>query len=294
MDFKQYTDVNPTIPFHVLWPEWEALKSLAKETLIQEDEMNVAASEAIMQDASEAVVEDIFIEVTSKIESMDQAALEAHIPSLIESVDFTYFELGLALSKYSEEGWWKKDDYASFRDSIEDQFGLHYRKAMYLMNISNSLVEAEIPWVKVAGLGWTKLKEIADILTNENVDEWVEKIMGPPIMTLLQLQDVVKAIKVGSLDADEPEIDLATSVTSISFKVHPDQKENIKAAVAKARGEAETEYDAVALDAICMNYMSGGNVKPKTLVSLFKAYKPEEVLEAFAVQWPEIDVTAKF
>lgn len=254
--------------------------------------MNAAVSEAIMNDATEAE-HDVFVGVTAKVEGMDQETLEQHIADLIENVDFTYFELGLSLSTYQDEGYWK-NDYKSFRDAVEDKYGLAYRKAMYLMSISNSLVEAEIPWEKVAGIGWSKLKELATVLTKENVDEWVAKVMGPPPMTLLQVIEAVKAAKVGSLNKNEvPDDDVADTVTSLSFKVHLDQKENIKAAIDKAKGEAETEYDAVALDAICMNYLAGGNVKPKTLVSVFKAYQPEEVLEAFATVWPDIDVTAK-
>jgi hypothetical protein len=41
--------------------------------------------------------------------------------------------------------------------------------------------------------------------------------------------------------------------------VAPDQKETILLALERARSELETEYDAVALEAICMNYLSGGH-----------------------------------
>lgn len=258
--------------------------------LKQENIMGVAVKEAVKESATAEV--DLIVEVASEIEQLDAEGVFTLIPELLESVDSTYFKLGCALAKLSEEGWWKNDDYDSFRSCIEDKFGLHYRKAMYLMNIANSLIESEIPWMKVAPIGWTKLKEIADILTTENVDEWVAKIVGPPPMTVLQIQEAVKAIKVGSLaSTDAP--DETSTISSISFKVHADQKENIKAAVAKAKGEAETEFDGVALDAICMNYLSGGKAaKPKALSDVFKAYQPEEVLEAFAVNWPDIDVKA--
>ncbi len=257
---------------------------------VQEKDMGAAVSEAVKKSAT--AEKDLIVAVASEIEQLDAEGVFKLIPELIENVDSTYFKLGCALAKLSEEGWWKNDEYDSFRSCIEDKFGLHYRKAMYLMNIANSLIESEIPWASVAPIGWTKLKEIADILTLDNVDEWVAKIVGPPPMTVLQIQEAVKAIKVGSLPStDAPEE--TSSVSSISFKVHADQKENIKAAIAKAKGEAETEFDGVALDAICMNYLSGGKAaKPKPLSDMFKAFQPEEVLEAFAVNWPDIDVKA--
>lgn len=282
--------VTKIVTKKVPWPKGWTLIEGEPESYIQEEVMN-AVSEAIMEDVSQEAEPDLIVEVCAKIEGMDQSELEQHIPSLIAEVDFTYFELGLALSRYAEEGWWK-DGYDSFRDSIEDKFGVQYRKAMYLMGISKNLLNADIPYSKVANIGWSKLKEISSILTAENVDEWVEKIEGPPPMTLFQIQEAVKAISVNSLPSSEvPEIE--DKIVSMAFKVHPDQKENIRAALDKAKGEAGTEFDAVALDAICMNYMSGGNVKPKTLAALFKGYNPEDVLEAFDVVWPEIDVTAK-
>ncbi len=115
--------------------------------------MGVAVKEAVKESATAEI--DLIVEVASEIEQLDAEGVFTLIPELLESVDSTYFKLGCALAKLSEEGWWKNDDYDSFRSCIEDKFGLHYRKAMYLMNIANSLIESEIPWTKVAPIGWT-------------------------------------------------------------------------------------------------------------------------------------------
>ena len=45
------------------------------------------------------------------------------------------------------------------------------------------------------------------------------------------------------------------------YNVYPDQKEMILLALQKARTEMGTEHDTVALDAICLNYLSGAIVK---------------------------------
>ena len=80
----------------------------------------------------------------------------------------------------------------------------------------------------------------------------------------------------------------------MTFKVHEDQKITIKEAVAKARLEAQTEYDGVAIEAICMNYLAGGNVtKPQSLVKVMAMYSPEEVLTALEEAFPDLEVVAK-
>ena len=250
-----------------------------------------AVSEAVM--AKVPVVEDVIVNIVSKVETTHADDVFDTVRGLIDSVDQHYFEVGGYLDRISKEGLWDNVFYDSFREAVEAETGVHYRKAMYLSNIYNSIVEAEIPWAKIAPLAWSKLKEVASILTNENVDEWVAKIMGPPEMTVMQIQEAVKLVKLGSLAKGDEVPEETSTVTSISFKVHADQKENIQLAVAKAKGEAETEFDGVALDAICMNYLSGGlATKPKPLSEQFKSYQPEEILEAFAVVWPDIDVSA--
>jgi hypothetical protein len=258
--------------------------------------MGTVVSEAIMSDATQQKAADQIVIIASDIESMDADQVIPRIPDLIGRVDQTYFELGGLLSRVADEKLWEGSGHDSFRDFIYEEFNLRYRKSMYLMAIYNDLVASEVPWAKVADIGWTRLKEISSILTKANVDEWIAKIMGPPMMTVLQVHEAVKAIKVGSLSSsgNDP-IDDTSKVSTITFKVHEDQKENIETAINKAMGEADTEFKGVALDAICMNYLSGGIAsKPKPLSEVFKAYQPEEVLESFALTFPNIDVTAQF
>jgi hypothetical protein len=47
------------------------------------------------------------------------------------------------------------------------------------------------------------------------------------------------------------------------YHTHPDQIETIELGLERARQEANTEFDSVALEAIFMNYLSGGNVTKK-------------------------------
>lgn len=44
------------------------------------------------------------------------------------------------------------------------------------------------------------------------------------------------------------------------YHAHEDQIETLQLALDRARSELGTEFDVVALEAICMNYLSGGEV----------------------------------
>lgn len=233
---------------------------------------------------------DLIIATAQEIENLSKEEAYEQIPTLTDSVDFSYFRLGGVLAVIQgKESWWKDDGYETFRAFIEDRFGLHYRKAMYLIGIYGALVESGVEWEKLSGIGWSKVKEIADIITVENVDEWVEKAKS---MTVLQLQEAGKAAKTGSLLKSDETPGATTGVTTLTFKVHPDQKETITSAVEKAKKEADTEFPGVALEAICLNYLSGAKVaKPKSLKAIIKGYTYEEVLQAFAEVFPDIDVS---
>jgi len=122
----------------------------------------MSAAKAIEITKEPAPVADLIVETVSEIEGMTKADAFSIVPTLIESVDFSYFKLGGVLSAIQDNDWWV-DEAGSFKEFIPERFGLHYRKAMYLIKIYDGLVEADIPWAKVSGLGWTKLKELADI-----------------------------------------------------------------------------------------------------------------------------------
>ena len=236
---------------------------------------------------------DLIVETAKEINALDKETAFEVVPSLIDSVDFSYFKLGGVLSAIQDNDWWN-DESPTFRSFIEDNFGLHYRKGMYLIKIYDGLVEAEIPWHKVSGLGWTKLKELADILTQENVDEWVAKAES---MTTLNLQAAVKAFKAGGLSTDGTTDPDSSGVSTITFKVHPDQKETINEAVDQAMEDSDTEFKGVALEAICLNFLAGGETKeatkPLSLQATMEKYSYEQVLEAFEAIWPEIAVTVE-
>ncbi len=249
------------------------------------------AAEKTME-KEETVEVDIIVQTAKEIGALDKETAFEIVPSLIDSVDFSYFKLGGVLSAIQDNGWWE-DESDKFKNFIQDRFGLHYRKAMYLIEIYDGLVEADIPWSKVSGLGWTKLSKIASILTQDNVDEWVAKANS---MTTLNLQAAVKAFKKGELSKDGTTDPDSAGVSTITFTVHPDQKETIQQAIEQAQEEADTEFKGVALEAICLNYLAGGSTKKiptPSLVSLMEKYSIETVFEAFEVVYPTVNVTVE-
>jgi len=91
-------------------------------------------------------------------------------------------------------------------------------------------------------------------------------------MNSLEIQEYVKGLKDGKAKTDENGDEVTTKVSSMVFKVHPDQKETIKEALAKKKEESGTEHDNVALEQITLGYIEGNTGKPKVTVAAVKKF----------------------
>jgi hypothetical protein len=227
---------------------------------------------------------DAFDLIESEIQSLSADKVAEAIRKFEDEGNLSFIKMGALFSRAQIEGWYSPD-YPTFKEYVES-FGVHYRRAMYWIDIYNNLINVGMPWSAVAHLGWTKLKEIAPHMTSENWEEWV-KIAEE--RTVLQIQEYIKAMKSKKSGAGDEEVAEETNkLTTMTFKVHEDQKEIIRAAIDKAKDERGTEYDAVALEAICMEYLQGNVPSLKEMIA---SVDPETVLTLFGEVYPDVDIT---
>lgn len=235
---------------------------------------------------------DVLVETASKTENLDREGAISLAHVLIDRGEQSAFELGGVLSVIQAEGWWQ-ESHESFKDFIEAEMGMKYRKAMYLIEIYMALVNSGVQWGQVKSIGWTKLRLLASTITPDNVATYVKMASE---MTVIQLEEYLKSLAQENIEDGAPETEKST-LSSMTFKVHSDQKELIRAALDKAKEEFGTEFDAVALDHMSQMYIESGlgktvkeTVKQESLEDLFKKHTYEEVLSAFEKVWPEISV----
>lgn len=232
--------------------------------------------------AIETPGEDVLSDLVHEIENMKEDEARQTVTSLNNETEMTMFKLGGVLSLIQANGWYSP--YASFREFVEKDLGMHYRKATYWSAIYNHLAESKVPWEKVKSVGWTKLKEIAEVLTVDNVDEWVKIATS---QTTLQLIETVKAHK--QKDAPKALEDQSSkTVTTMTFKVHEDQKEIVKTALEKAKENSGTTVDTAALEFICMDYLGGQSMSDR-----LKKMGLEAALEALDKAFPNAEISVE-
>ena len=118
-----------------------------------------------------------------------------------------------------------------------------------------------MPWEKVAQLGWSKLREIAPVLTLGNVDHWV---------ALAKKQNHVQLVE--SVKAAQGKKGTPDQVSTVSFYPDVDQRAKISAAINKAKVDANTGSSSVALEYICLDFLGG-----QTLAQRLKSADPATV-----------------
>lgn len=228
---------------------------------------------------------DLFIDIAAQVEALTKIKALNLAAALAEDIESNYFKLGGVLQVIYQNAWF--EGYESFASFVFERFGFQERKAKYLMEIYTNLVTKQIPWEKVAHLGWTKLKDLARHLTVENVDEWAAKAEK---LTVAELQMVLKG---NTEDGKESTTNATSDTVKLKFTLKADQAETVSAALNKAKAEVATEFDSVALEMICTGYLGGSvSVGGGNLAAQMKDAGWEAVLSHFEQLFPNINLTA--
>lgn len=273
-------------------------KAAKKETVIKESAVDVLNTiDQVDSTEGVALVEQTEAEAGDliKLESEEMANLKEEkafklVSSLISDIDHNSFKLGGVLAKISAEGWYMDRGYENFSAYVAAETHIGYRKAMYLIGIYNGLVGSGVSWHTVAHLGWTKLIDLAPHLTPDNVEQWLLEVDG---LTVSQIQALIKSKTAADKKIGDT-VTAAPKTISKAFKLHEDQYETVNEALAKAKHESGTEIDSVALEFICLDFLSGSKKAGpvKSFKELMAGKTAEEVLEIFGAVFPDIELEA--
>lgn len=229
---------------------------------------------------------NLILDIATEVENLTKTKALNEAERLAENIEVNYFKLGGVLKLINDNSWY--EGFESFDAFVLEHYGFAGRKARYLISIYDNLVTKQIPWEKVSGLGWTKLKDLAPVLTPDNVDEWVAK--ATPV-TVVELQAMLKAAQPS--EEGEKTAKTTADVIKITFKLKTDQAEIVQQALAKAKGELKTEYDSVALENIAAGYVGGVSQvnKPYDLDQVIQATGFQPLLQRVSELFPEWDIT---
>ncbi len=174
----------------------------------------------------------------------DEATALARAKKLVLDQGLNKFTLGGILQRIKEEQWFA--GHATFGELCEHEFGFSQPQGYRLIQVYNALLDAHLTWAEVEELGWSKVALMCSKLSPDKFSTRVEEFKA---MTYLE----AKTKLAGEGVDDGPP---APKAKILTFKPHDDQSEIIKSALDKCKKESGTKYDTVALEYICLDYIS--------------------------------------
>lgn len=236
---------------------------------------------------------DYIEEVVHRLENTKTQALLTEAVRLADDVQQHYFELGGALDIIKRGELWKSEpghQTMHFGEWVAEVFAFKERKAEYLIQIYNALVQAELPWEKVGKLGWIKLRVLATAINaGLKPSVWAEKAAT---MTAGELRVAVReAVEGKELKSTSRATSARAGRESVrmSFTLVGDQIESVEEALAKAKTEAESDAPGYLLSCIALSYLSEGS-KKVGLRDLMSRAGAKVSIETAAKLWPNLDI----
>ncbi|TAJ84520.1 hypothetical protein [Reyranella sp.] len=161
-----------------------------------------------------------------EIENMSEAEAHMLAAEIAETSDFDAFRLGGLLARIHREKWFVGAGHADFRSYVEQRHGFKLRKALYLVSIYESVIDLGLTWNELKPVGWSKLKELVGVITQDNASQWLATAAAED-MTVLKLHALVRETKGEAkgegtqrrVASSEPAIS-ASAITDAQFKAH--------------------------------------------------------------------------
>ncbi|WP_395714398.1 hypothetical protein [Reyranella sp.] len=202
-----------------------------------------------------------------EIEALTAERAHTLVSELADASDYNAFRLGGILAKILAEKWYASAGYVDFASYVERRHGFKRRKAYYLVQIYSAVAELGLGWDALKPIGWTKLKELAPVLKDGNAAEWLERAAAPG-MTVAKLRELVLACREEPPTPFEEGVAERT-ITPRTFALDDEQLRLLSQALAKAKADAGTHLESVALAHMARSYLGpSGKVVERHLTAI--------------------------
>lgn len=178
--------------------------------------------------------------------------LRQQILDMRAKIDESYWEFAEALHTVWKETHYLEWGFDDWTDYVEQELDYKLRTAQYLVSIIDwfgKMPKNVQNWVK--SLGWTKAKLLVKKVDQDNWKEVRKQIKNKSVS---EITTILKGGS-GSTSKDKSQSE-GEKPTRKAFSLHAEQLENVNAAIAKAKEDANSDKEGHALDLICTHYLS--------------------------------------
>jgi hypothetical protein len=188
--------------------------------------------------------------------------VRARVLAAVQAIDRGFIVLGRGLSEIYHQELYRPWGFRSFEHYCEEELDYSYRKAKYLIEITDKIKDMNLSDERVEAIGWGKMSKIVSVVTDKNVENWMT-IAENSTSKALELE-VKRVVDRGGAEGQEG----ADSRPAIfRFRLGADDASIVSEALAESKRLAETESDGMALTQICEDWFQtmGANPERTTL-----------------------------
>lgn len=173
-------------------------------------------------------------EILGMVEGVSSDELLELAHEMVEEASTADYKVGGILYHVRLTGAYQdvNEDYASkggFERYINEELGMEYRKAMYLIDIYYKFNQFGIGSDVVASVGWTKASQIARVMTEENADALIEAAESS---TVADLKEIIVEDFSGETGSTRSEP--AKKKVTFKFRLFEDQASPVEQYLAQA------------------------------------------------------------
>ena len=191
----------------------------------------------------------------SKVKMPREEIVRQEILDAQEQIETGYLDMARLLTEAYHNDFHEKWKFDSFEDYCNKELDIKYRKARYFIDIWDKVKSLDLPKDKVAALGWTKMKEIATVITEKNAKTWMDKAEK---MTSRELAEAAKIVR----KKDTSEIDVP-SITTLTLRMTEAEANVILEAIEEAKNLCDSTNAVIAVEMICQDWLTAKGVTPE-------------------------------
>lgn len=228
------------------------------------------------EESDDTDVQEEKIEGVPALRSKAQQLYE-HVLALKAEIEVRWFELGKVLKEIKEGRHYIDLGYTNWKDFCELGLGvlqLRWRAMDYLIEATKICDDFGIKKETAGQIGWSKLKEIKQVITKENKDHWID-LARKKETTVHSLWGKVQ-VALGKKTPKEVEVLTKNRV----FHLFPEQEPIVDLAFEVARRVSNSDKEGYLLaDIICPSFLAEHPVegeirpKPEVIVKLLERFQ---------------------
>lgn len=177
------------------------------------------------------------------------------IGELSQELEENYMKLAKLLDETYEHSYYLKWGYTKFKDFCDEELGIKYRRARYLVVIASTVRRLNLDWDRVISIGRTKMRSVAGVLTEANSRTWLDQAES---LTVDQLIKVVH----DSRGSETPISSTPPRIISMQLRMNEDEASVILDMIDRVKQLIDTDSTVAALEHVAYDFIQQSGEGP--------------------------------